>query len=96
MEFFAREIRLRNALASSGTSTTCPHEPPTLNMLTQNAMAAADLRWCPCSANNFVLKGLTALVDTAISKQQPWSIRELKITRVLKKKNMHDHRKPGQ
>lgn len=69
MEFFAREIRLRNALAPIKDQydyifIDCP---PSLNMLTVNAMSAADSVLVPMQCEYFALEGLTALIDT-ISK----------------------------
>ncbi|GDY26387.1 MULTISPECIES: ParA family protein [unclassified Agarivorans] len=69
MEFFAREVRLRNALAPvrdyyDYIFIDCP---PSLNMLTVNAMAAADSVLVPMQCEYYALEGLTALVDT-ISK----------------------------
>ncbi|MGY5451396.1 ParA family protein [Agarivorans sp. MS3-6] len=69
MEFFAREVRLRTALAPvrdyyDYIFIDCP---PSLNMLTVNAMAAADSVLVPMQCEYYALEGLTALVDT-ISK----------------------------
>lgn len=69
MEFFAREVRLRNALAPIKDQydyifIDCP---PSLNMLTVNAMSAADSVLVPMQCEYFALEGLTALIDT-ISK----------------------------
>lgn len=69
MEVFAREIRLRNALAPIRDDydyifIDCP---PALNLLTVNAMSAADSVLVPMQCEYFALEGLTALVDT-ISK----------------------------
>ncbi|MGL4446532.1 MAG: ParA family protein [Shewanella sp.] len=66
MEFFAREIRLRNALAPIKEHydyifIDCP---PSLNMLTVNAMSAADSVLVPMQCEYFALEGLTALIDT--------------------------------
>ncbi len=82
MEFFAREIRLRNALASVRDKydyvfIDCP---PSLNMLTVNAMAAADSVLVPMQCEYYALEGLTALVDT-ISKLAAVVNPELKIRR---------------
>jgi chromosome partitioning protein len=69
MEYFARELRLRNALESVRDEydyifIDCP---PSLNMLTVNAMAAADSVLVPMQCEYYALEGLTALIDT-ISK----------------------------
>ncbi|WP_372870774.1 ParA family protein [Shewanella sp.] len=66
MEFFAREVRLRNALAPIRDQydfifIDCP---PSLNMLTVNAMSAADSVLVPMQCEYFALEGLTALIDT--------------------------------
>ena len=69
MEFFAREVRLKNALTPVREDydfivIDCP---PALNLLTVNAMAAADSVLVPMQCEYYALEGLTALVDT-ISK----------------------------
>ncbi|MGX9459747.1 ParA family protein [Shewanella sp. A14] len=66
MEFYAREIRLRNALAPIKDDydfifIDCP---PSLNMLTVNAMSAADSVLVPMQCEYYALEGLTALIDT--------------------------------
>ncbi len=66
MELFAREVRLRNALDSVRDKydfifIDCP---PSLNMLTVNAMAAADSVLVPMQCEYYALEGLTALMDT--------------------------------
>ncbi|QQK62062.1 ParA family protein [Shewanella sp. LC6] len=66
MEFFAREVRLRNALAPIKDQydyifIDCP---PSLNILTVNAMSAADSVLVPMQCEYFALEGLTALIDT--------------------------------
>lgn len=69
IEFFAREIRLRNALAPvldqyDYIFIDCP---PSLNLLTVNAMSAADSVLVPMQCEYYALEGLTSLMDT-ISK----------------------------
>ncbi len=66
MEMFAREIRLRRALEKVKDTydfifIDCP---PSLNMLTVNAMAAADSVLVPMQCEYYALEGLTALMDT--------------------------------
>jgi len=66
MEVFAREQRLKNALAPIRKSydfiiIDCP---PSLNMLTVNAMTAADSVLVPMQCEYYALEGLTALMDT--------------------------------
>lgn len=66
MECFAREIRLRNALAKHHDQydyiiVDCP---PSLNMLTVNALAAANSVLVPMQCEYYALEGLTALMDT--------------------------------
>ncbi|MFT5788113.1 MAG: chromosome partitioning protein [Shewanella sp.] len=66
MEFYAREVRLRNALAPIKDDydfifIDCP---PSLNMLTVNAMSAADSVLVPMQCEYYALEGLTALIDT--------------------------------
>lgn len=66
IEFFAREVRLRNALSPIREQydfifIDCP---PSLNMLTVNAMSAADSVLVPMQCEYYALEGLTALIDT--------------------------------
>ncbi|MDN3653072.1 ParA family protein [Thalassotalea ponticola] len=91
MECFARELRLRHALA--------PHLddydfiiidcPPSLNMLTVNAMGAADSILVPMQCEYYALEGLTALMDT-ISKIVQVVNPELHIEGILR--TMYDPR----
>jgi len=66
MEMFAREIRLRKALESVADQydfifIDCP---PSLNMLTVNAMAAANSVLVPMQCEYYALEGLSALMET--------------------------------
>ncbi|RUO43720.1 cobalamin biosynthesis protein CobQ [Aliidiomarina taiwanensis] len=66
MEVFARETRLRRALEPIRANydyifIDCP---PSLNLLTVNAMAAADSVMVPMQCEYYALEGLTALMDT--------------------------------
>lgn len=90
MEVFAREVRLKNALASVRDNydfifIDCP---PSLNLLTINAMAAADSVLVPMQCEYFALEGLTALMDT-ISKLAAVVNDNLKIEGILR--TMYDH-----
>ncbi len=85
MEVFAREVRLKNALASVRDNydfifIDCP---PSLNLLTINAMAAADSVLVPMQCEYFALEGLTALMDT-ISKLAAVVNDNLKIEGILR------------
>lgn len=91
MDVFARELRLRNALKDYRNSydfifIDCP---PSLNMLTVNAMAAADTVLVPMQCEYFALEGLTALVDT-INKLAAVVNENLKIEGILR--TMYDPR----
>lgn len=66
MEVFARETKLRRALEPVRDDydfifIDCP---PSLNLLTVNAMAAADSILVPMQCEYYALEGLTALMDT--------------------------------
>lgn len=66
MEVFARETKLRRALEPVRDQydfifIDCP---PSLNLLTVNAMAAADAILVPMQCEYYALEGLTALMDT--------------------------------
>ena len=91
MEGFAREVRLKNALASVRDNydfifIDCP---PSLNLLTINAMAAADSVLVPMQCEYFALEGLTALMDT-ISKLAAVVNENLRIEGLLR--TMYDPR----
>lgn len=91
MEVFAREVRLKNALAPVRDNydfifIDCP---PSLNLLTINAMAAADSVLVPMQCEYFALEGLTALMDT-ISKLAAVVNENLKIEGLLR--TMYDPR----
>ncbi|EGR1101843.1 ParA family protein [Vibrio cholerae] len=91
MEVFAREVRLKNALDSVRDNydfifIDCP---PSLNLLTINAMAAADSVLVPMQCEYFALEGLTALMDT-ISKLAAVVNDNLKIEGILR--TMYDPR----
>ncbi len=85
MEVFAREVRLKNALDTVRDNydfifIDCP---PSLNLLTINAMAAADSVLVPMQCEYFALEGLTALMDT-ISKLAAVVNSNLKIEGLLR------------
>jgi chromosome partitioning protein len=85
MEVFAREVRLKNSLALVRDNydfifIDCP---PALNLLTINAMAAADSVLVPMQCEYFALEGLTALMDT-ISKLAAVVNEDLKIEGLLR------------
>lgn len=66
MEAFAREQRLANALkpVKDNYDFIFIDCPPSLSMLTVNAMAAADSVLVPMQCEYYALEGLTALMDT--------------------------------
>lgn len=91
MELFSREMRLRNALKDYKDRydyifIDCP---PSLNMLTINAMSAADSVLVPMQCEYYALEGLTALIDT-ISKLASVVNENLKIEGILR--TMYDPR----
>jgi chromosome partitioning protein len=91
MEVYSRELRLKNALKPIKNSydfiiIDCP---PSLNMLTVNAMAAADSVLVPMQCEYYALEGLTALMDT-ISKLTTVVNANLKIEGILR--TMYDPR----
>lgn len=91
MEVYARELRLKNALApiKSDYEFIIIDCPPSLNMLTVNAMAAADSVLVPMQCEYYALEGLTALMDT-ISKLTSVVNGHLKIEGILR--TMYDPR----
>ncbi|QDP02831.1 ParA family protein [Thalassotalea sp. PS06] len=72
MEVFARELRLRNSLkeAREYYDFIIIDCPPSLNMLTVNAMGAADSVLVPMQCEYYALEGLTALMDTIAKLSQ--------------------------
>ena len=91
MEVFAREQRLKTALApvKSYYDFIIIDCPPSLNMLTVNAMTAADSVLVPMQCEYYALEGLTALMDT-ISKLTSVVNGELHIEGILR--TMYDPR----
>ncbi len=66
LDYFGREFRLKKALAEIENDydyifMDCP---PSLNLLTVNAMCAADSILVPLQCEYFALEGLTLLIDT--------------------------------
>ncbi|WP_245942552.1 ParA family protein [Candidatus Colwellia aromaticivorans] len=91
MEVYAREQRLKTALAPvkdyyEFIIIDCP---PSLNMLTVNAMTAADSVLVPMQCEYYALEGLTALMDT-ISKLTTVVNSDLHIEGILR--TMYDPR----
>lgn len=91
MECFARETRLRTALEKFKGNydyifIDCP---PSLNMLTVNAMTASDSVLVPMQCEYYALEGLTALIDT-ISKLASVVNADLKVEGILR--TMYDPR----
>lgn len=91
MEMFARESRLRQTLDKIRDQydyifIDCP---PSLNLLTVNALAAADSVMVPMQCEYFALEGLTALLDT-IQKLASVVNPNLKIEGILR--TMYDPR----
>jgi|TARA_R110001583_G_scaffold7158_13_gene35753 chromosome partitioning protein len=91
MEVYAREQRLKTALAPvkdyyDFIIIDCP---PSLNMLTVNAMTAADSVLVPMQCEYYALEGLTALMDT-ISKLTSVVNSDLHIEGILR--TMYDPR----
>ncbi len=91
MDEMAREIRLRRALEPIKDEyqyifIDCP---PSLSMLTVNALVAADSVIIPMQCEYYALEGLSALIDT-ISKIQKLLNPDLKIEGLLR--TMYDPR----
>lgn len=91
MEMFGRELRLKTALSKCKDKydfifIDCP---PSLNMLTVNAMAAAESVIVPMQCEYYALEGLTALMDT-ISQLASVVNPDLKIEGILR--TMYDPR----
>ncbi len=66
LEELGRELRLRNALEpiKARYDYVIVDCPPALNMLTVNALVAADTVMIPMQCEYYALEGLTALLDT--------------------------------
>ena len=91
LEEIAREMRLRNALEKVKDNydfifIDCP---PSLNMLTVNALVAADAVMIPMQCEYYALEGLTALLET-IEKIRKYLNPDLKIEGLLR--TMYDPR----
>ncbi|MCH7696093.1 MAG: ParA family protein [Proteobacteria bacterium] len=85
LEELAREVRLRKALESVKDNyefifIDCP---PSLNMLTVNALVAADAVLIPMQCEYFALVGLTALLET-IEKIRKFLNPRLKVEGLLR------------
>jgi chromosome partitioning protein len=91
MEVYAREQRLKTALApvKNYYDFIIIDCPPSLNMLTVNAMTAADSVLVPMQCEYYALEGLTALMDT-ISKLTSVVNSDLHIEGILR--TMYDPR----
>ncbi|SFC49262.1 ParA family protein [Pseudoalteromonas denitrificans] len=91
MELFAREVRLRNALelVKEQYDFIFIDCPPSLNMLTVNAMTAADSVLVPMQCEYYALEGLTALMET-ITQLAKLVNPDLKIEGILR--TMYDPR----
>ena len=91
LDYFAREFRLKNSLEEIKEQydyifIDCP---PSLNLLTVNAMCAADSILVPLQCEYFALEGLTLLIDTVDQLAQAVNPR-LKLEGILR--TMFDNR----
>lgn len=91
LDEMAREIRLRNALepVTENYDFIFIDCPPSLNMLTVNALVAADSVMIPMQCEYYALEGLSALLQT-IEKIRKFLNPELKIEGLLR--TMYDPR----
>ncbi|MEM7027396.1 MAG: AAA family ATPase [Pseudomonadota bacterium] len=91
LDEMAREIRLRTALEpiKNNYNFVFIDCPPSLNMLTVNALVAADSVMIPMQCEYYALEGLTALMDT-IEKIRKYLNPDLKIEGLLR--TMYDPR----
>jgi chromosome partitioning protein len=85
LEEIAREVRLRKALdpIKSNYDFVFIDCPPALNMLTINAMVAADALIIPMQCEYYALEGLTALLQT-IEKIRKFLNPKLKVEGLLR------------
>lgn len=91
LEYFSREFRLKEALSpiASFYDFVFIDCPPSLNLLTVNAMCAADSVLVPLQCEYFALEGLTLLLDT-VSQLAEAVNPKLKIEGILR--TMYDSR----
>jgi len=84
-----REYRLREALAGSTDDYILIDCPPSLNILTINALVAADRVIVPTQCEFYALEGLSALLDT-LARISQQANRKLAIAGILR--TMYDSR----